>query len=452
MERKLTTIFCADVVGFSKMMGADEEGTLQILQECRAIIDPMIVSAGGRIFGSAGDSVLAEFSSAVVAVKFAIQCQAALHTRNLENPKSVPMTFRMGINIGDVVVQGSNLFGDGVNVAARLESMADYGGISIAGNVHYEVHRKLKDVVFVDRGEQHFKNIEDAVQIYAIEVPGSTLNPNAEVPKPDEPAKMAAVIAVTAAVPTEAYAAPVPVAPLAPIVVDPIKMLLADSVNAASSMSAARSHRRAGLPAKATKICLARAVRKDSEALEELLDLCIRHHIPKDSLEITAQVFVEFAKFTDHNKQNQIGDVFASGYLGADNKHLSIPIWRMSAARNSDAQLKLGFAHMDNAAATESDLEEAILSLEKAAKQKNAKAAVRLGLFFVSDKNQNKELAFQWFWIAREFKDSTAQLNLELVIKTMTRAQVTSAKLSAETILDEISWNLGGSIERDRRL
>jgi class 3 adenylate cyclase len=448
MQRKLTTIFCADVVGFSKMMGADEEGTLQILQDCRSIIDPMIVSAGGRIFGSAGDSVLAEFTSAVNAVKFAIECQAALHARNRKNPNSVPMIFRMGINLGDVVVQGSNLFGDGVNVAARLESMADYGGISIAGNVHYEVHRKLKDIIFVDRGEQQFKNIADAIQIYAIEVPGSTVNPNAQIIQSDEPVELEIIVATSA--PTQ-----VPVAPpssVAPLVIDPIKLLLADSVNASSSMSAAKSHRRAGLPAKAAKICLARAVKKDSEAIEELLDLCLKHQIPKDLLDSTAAVFAEFSKYADHADQNQIGDVLASGYLGLEHKNKSITVWRKAAEKNSDAQFKLGVAQIDNPISTESDLEEAVLNLEKAARQKNTKAAMKLGLYYASNANPNKELAFQWFWVARAFKDSTAQIQLEIVIKTMTRAQVASAKLSAETVLDEISWNSGGSIEQDRRL
>lgn len=291
MERKLTTIFCADVVGFSKMMGADEEGTLQILQDCRTIIDPMIISAGGRIFGSAGDSVLAEFSSAVNAVKFAIACQAALHVRNLKNSKSVPMTFRMGINLGDVVVQGTNLFGDGVNVAARLESMADYGGISIAENVHYQVHRKLKDVKFVDRGEQRFKNIVDPIHIYAIEVPGSVLNP--------------ASVNVSAQLPPAIN----------------LINVSANSVSSETTMSDVRAHRKAGELGKAIKICLAMAATGDSEALEELLDLAVRKHIPKDLLVSTAAVFIEFAKCFDSSKQSQIGNLFASEYFKSTRMH-----------------------------------------------------------------------------------------------------------------------------------
>jgi class 3 adenylate cyclase len=167
MERKLTTIFCADVVGYSKMMSLDEEETLRTLSECRTIIDKLIDEYCGRIFGSAGDSVLAEFPSAVMCVRFAAVCQHALHKRNL-NSTMPKMRFRFGIHLGDVVIQGNNLMGDVVNIAARIESMADYGGVSMSETVYNEVKSKIQELTFLDRGFQNFKNIPQPIKIYSI--------------------------------------------------------------------------------------------------------------------------------------------------------------------------------------------------------------------------------------------------------------------------------------------
>ena len=129
MERKLTTIFASDVVGFSKMMGEDEVNTLKILKERRLVIDGIINEYGGIIFGSAGDSVIAEFSSPIKASEAAISIQSKMKTMNQGIPEPVQMTFRVGINIGDVMVSDNNLFGDAVNIAARLEAEAKPSGI-----------------------------------------------------------------------------------------------------------------------------------------------------------------------------------------------------------------------------------------------------------------------------------------------------------------------------------
>ena len=135
IERKLTTILAADVVGFSKLMGSDEAGTLESLKQCRAIIDSSIAEHHGRIFGSAGDSVVAEFSSPVLAVLCASAFQQRLAVRNAEGADKDRMEFRVGVNMGDVIVDGGNLYGDGVNVAARLEAIADPGGVCLSGKV-----------------------------------------------------------------------------------------------------------------------------------------------------------------------------------------------------------------------------------------------------------------------------------------------------------------------------
>jgi len=168
IERKLTTILAADVVSFSKLMGDDEVSTLEALKSCRAIIDGSVASHHGRIFGGAGDSVIAEFASPLEAMMCALEFQKLVGERNEHFSDRPPMEFRVGINIGEVVIDGDNLYGEGVNVAARVESLANPGSICISRKVYEEVKRKL-NVLFVDGGTQQLKNIEDPVSIFHIE-------------------------------------------------------------------------------------------------------------------------------------------------------------------------------------------------------------------------------------------------------------------------------------------
>jgi class 3 adenylate cyclase len=139
MKRKIAAIFAADVAGYSRLVAEDEEETLRRLASYRSVMDDFIARAGGRIFNTAGDAVLAEFSSAVEAVRCAIDIQESLRTRNLAYPASRQMSFRIGITIGDVVERDGDLLGDGVNIAARLEGIAPVGGICISRSVHEQV-------------------------------------------------------------------------------------------------------------------------------------------------------------------------------------------------------------------------------------------------------------------------------------------------------------------------
>ena len=168
-RRKLAAILAADVVGFSKMMGENEDRTLKNLKACRTITDESITSNHGRVFGSAGDSIIAEFASPVDAVVAATEFQRSLKQRNEEVEEENKMMFRVGLNLGDVIVEGDNLYGDGVNVAARLEALAEPGGISLSGKFHDEVCRKL-DMNFVSTGEQEMKNIHIPVLTYKVEI------------------------------------------------------------------------------------------------------------------------------------------------------------------------------------------------------------------------------------------------------------------------------------------
>ena len=168
-RRKLAAILAADVVGFSKKMGEDEDRTLSNLKACRSLTDAAIKQNHGRIFGSAGDSVIAEFASPVDAVVAATEFQRNIRDRNEGVSDEDQMLFRVGLNLGDVIIEGDNLYGDGVNVASRLEASAEPGGITLSGKFHDEVCRKL-DMSFVRTGEQVMKNITSPVQTYKIEV------------------------------------------------------------------------------------------------------------------------------------------------------------------------------------------------------------------------------------------------------------------------------------------
>ena len=167
MERKLSTILASDVVGFSKMMAADEEQTLDLLRQRRQVIDGLIVEHSGSIFGSAGDSVIAEFQSPIKATECAVQMQGKMQAMSEDVPEERQMVFRVGINLGDVMVAQDNLFGDAVNVAARLESAAKPSGICISQSVFDMVSQKIK-VSYEDAGELELKNIEYPVQAYFV--------------------------------------------------------------------------------------------------------------------------------------------------------------------------------------------------------------------------------------------------------------------------------------------
>src|SRR6202795_3642572 len=167
MKRKIAAIFAADIAGYSRLVAEDEEETLRRLASYRSVTDAFIAKSGGRIFNTAGDAVLAEFPSAVEAVRCAIDIQESLRTRNMAYPASRQMSFRIGITIGDVGERDGDLLGDGVNIAARLEGLAEVGGICVSRAVHEQVANKLS-VQFADIGAQEVKNIPTPVHAYMV--------------------------------------------------------------------------------------------------------------------------------------------------------------------------------------------------------------------------------------------------------------------------------------------
>ncbi len=178
MERKLTAILCADVFGYSRLMGEDEEATLRTLSSHRKLIDSLIEQHHGRFVNSAGDSVLAEFASVVNAVQCAVGIQTTLKSENANISPERRMEFRIGVNLGDVMVDGEQIYGDGVNVAARLESLADPGGICISDTVHAQIRNKLP-LSYEDLGEQRVKNIAQPVRVLRVMPEGAAAHTTA---------------------------------------------------------------------------------------------------------------------------------------------------------------------------------------------------------------------------------------------------------------------------------
>jgi class 3 adenylate cyclase len=167
LERKLSTILSADVAEFSRLMGEDEEQTLRVFRGHKKVFESVVALHNGRIFNTAGDAILAEFPSAVEAVRCATDIQAALRTRNDQLPPNRQVRFRIGINLGDILIQGQDLMGDGVNVAARLQTAAEPGGVCISGTVHDQIRNKLS-MSFQSLGEMSFKNIAQPVRTFSI--------------------------------------------------------------------------------------------------------------------------------------------------------------------------------------------------------------------------------------------------------------------------------------------
>jgi class 3 adenylate cyclase/TolB-like protein len=176
VQRRLSVIVCADVVGYSRLMGADEVGTLTALKAHREAIDPLFAEEGGRLVKTTGDGLLLEFPSAFHAVRAGLAVQRLMAERNTDVSPDKRLVFRMGIHLGDVIVDADDIFGDGVNIAARLETLAEPGGMCISQAVHATIHKNI-DAQFRDGGERALKNIAAPVHVYNLVLDGSAAGP-----------------------------------------------------------------------------------------------------------------------------------------------------------------------------------------------------------------------------------------------------------------------------------
>ena len=166
VERRLAAVLAADVAGYSRLMGADEEGTLNRLKAIRkAIVDPKIVEHRGRIVKTTGDGMLVEFASAVDAARCAVEMQRDTAAHNADVPQHIRIEFRIGVHVGDIIIDDNDIFGDGVNIAARLEGLAESGGVCISDDAHRQIRGKV-DFAYNDMGLQTLKNITEPMRAW----------------------------------------------------------------------------------------------------------------------------------------------------------------------------------------------------------------------------------------------------------------------------------------------
>src|SRR5471032_2202684 len=190
-ERRLVAVLAADVAGYSRLMGADEEGTLAQLKACRkALLDPKIAEHRGRIVKTTGDGMLVEFASAVDAARCAVEVQRSMAEQNTEVQQAKRIEFRIGIHVGDIIIDENDIFGDGVNIAARLEGIAEAGGICISDDTYRQIRDRV-DAAFDDKGETSLKNIARPVRVFALagaKLPAAKLiEPTSPLALPDKP-------------------------------------------------------------------------------------------------------------------------------------------------------------------------------------------------------------------------------------------------------------------------
>lgn len=187
VPRRVTAILAADVVGYSRLMGDDDEGTLaQLKAHRRELVDPKVREHQGRIVKTTGDGMLAEFASVVDALRCAVGIQRDMRARNAEVPREKRIEFRVGLNVGDIIIDGEDIYGDGVNVASRLEGLAEPGGICVSGRVYEDTRGKL-DITFEDWGEQQLKNIAWPVRVYRARLGGDAVPARPTLALPDKP-------------------------------------------------------------------------------------------------------------------------------------------------------------------------------------------------------------------------------------------------------------------------
>jgi adenylate cyclase len=176
VERRLAAVLAADVAGYSRLMGADEEGTLGKLKALRkALVDPKIVEHRGRIVKTTGDGMLVEFASAVDAARCAVEVQRDMAAQNADVPQDSRIEFRIGIHVGDIIIDDNDIFGDGVNIAARLEGIAEPGGVCISDDAHRQIRGKV-DFSYNDMGLQTLKNITEPMRAWRMRLGGDAIS------------------------------------------------------------------------------------------------------------------------------------------------------------------------------------------------------------------------------------------------------------------------------------
>lgn len=398
MDKKLTTIFCSDVIGYSRMMGQDELGTLRKLEQCRNIIDPLIETHQGRIFNTAGDAVLAEFASPNDAVDCAVKIQNRIREINTD------MRWRIGLHLGEVYAYGDNLMGDTVNVAARIESTADLGGVCMSEAVKAAI--KL-DLQLESRGTQEFKNIKQPVPIYAVKITGAEKNP---VIKSKENIKYSRE--------------------------QLIKSVINDKPAQGKTLQDAQNLKRDRQFGPATRVLMWRVTRKCGPSLNELLDMAEKKLVPTELHQVVVAILSEYCKAIDSDRALIIHKLL-QGPLG-EHRSLSLQFLKQAAKANDQAQMEYSTLIMSDPHSSSSEIADALEQLTDMARRKNTAAMLKLaeGYGHIGDKHKQ----FLWLWVLRGLYEPSAQNKLQTLTNSISKNDFNNWRIEGESLLDEIKF------------
>ena len=401
METKLATIICSDVIGYSTQMQRDELGTLAKLDACRAVIDPLISMYKGRLFNTGGDSVLIEFASAVDAVRFSTEMQHRLHKLNNG------LRWRVGMHVGEVWIYGSNLMGDAVNLAARTESLADYGGVTMTDAVYKLVNSKIRDLKFISRGVQEFKNVEP-MEIWSVDIAGCEPNPhlNKATKKPTTNAKSHNEL---------------------------IGAVVNDQAARNRTLNDAITFKHDGRYDAATRVLMWRTYKGDQKALDELVNLLQKDAVPQQLKPYVYAVFREI-----HQKVTSDVALKIVELVKADSHSLAMQFLRHAARVNEVASQKLAAMVFDDPLSSQSEIEGVIGDLKESAMKRNVPAMLNLAKYYAQ--TGDKKNAFRWLYAARAQHNSEAQKLLEELNKTISKSDFNNYKTDADALVDEIKF------------
>jgi hypothetical protein len=401
METKLATIICSDVIGYSTQMQQDEAGTLTKLDACRAVIDPLISTYKGRLFNTGGDSVLIEFASAVDAVRFATEMQHRI--QKLNNG----LRWRVGMHVGEVWIYGTNLMGDAVNLAARCESLADYGGVTMTDAVYRLVNSKIRDLKFISRGVQEFKNVEP-MEIWSVDIPGCEPNPhlNKTTKKPITNTKSHSEL---------------------------ISAVVNDQAARNRTLNDAITFKHDGRYDAATRVLMWRTHRGDQKALDELVNLLQKDAVPEQLKPYVYAVFREI-----HQKVTSDVALKIVELVKADSHSLAMQFLRHAAKVNEIASQKLANMIFDDPLSSQSEVESMLGDLRESAMKRNVVSMLNLAKYYTQI--GDKKNTFRWLYAARAQHSSEAQRLLEELNKTITKSEFNNYKTDADALVDEIKF------------
>lgn len=403
METKLATIVCSDVIGYSRQMQSNELETLKKLDECRAIIDPLIDSSKGRLFNTGGDSVLIEFNSAVEAVRFSVEMQNRMYKLNNG------LRWRIGMHVGEVWIYGTNLMGEAVNLAARTESLADYGGVTMTKAVYNLVSGKIKDYKFISRGVQEFKNVMP-MEIFSIVLEGAEANPNLNKTIKQENKQA-----------TKSHK-------------ELVATIINDTAARNRSLNDAQSFKRDENYGPAVRILLWRITKNDKLAVDEIINMGLRNVIPSEFNPYVNAILKEFCMKVDCDRLLKIADLMEK----LQYKSSAFQFVKEAAKFDEVAQHRYAVMIFDDPNSSQQEINSILDDLKEMAMNKKVSAMMKLGDFYL--KLNDKKNAFRWFYAARSEHSQDAQKRLEELNKTLSKAEFQNYKTDADALVDQIKF------------